>query len=438
MKLPGNATMKGRYMPERSGPLLRGLAAYGGAEALNRLVRICATMVIARQLAPHIIGEAALALTIFELVRVLARTGVGQKIISCPAAELDATCNTAHRLFWQWGFVLAILQWLIAAIVAAAFGQYAAGGMLAMLSLVYLVMPGGLVQCHLAMREGLANRTAKTTAAQAMADHVLTAVLLIAWPSPWSVALPKLLTAPVWLVMTRRARPWRADALAGTVPMRSIAGFSASVLAAEIMTALRTQGDNLIVAMVMGTGALGTYYFAYNAGIGIVSSLVNAFGLVAFPLLCATAPGEDRRTALRGICLVGLAVFIPLIALQSLAASWYVPLLFGAHWAFAAPLVSLMCLGGLPLLAATLNACWLRAQGRPGADAISSAFTCITALGGLVLGIAMGSLGWAAAGLIAGQTIAAAFYAARILGPALRAPAPAVSLPENMLKEQIA
>ena len=44
-------------------PLVRGVAAFGSAELANRFVRLVTTVVIARQLAPEIVGQAALALT---------------------------------------------------------------------------------------------------------------------------------------------------------------------------------------------------------------------------------------------------------------------------------------------------------------------------------------------------------------------------------------
>ena len=391
------------------------------------MVRLAATVVIARRLAPDIVGEAALALTFFEIMRVLERTGTGQRIVAASEAELAATCNSANRLSWAWTFVLVAAQLAAAAVVGFGLHRPVAGGILALLSAVYLLMAGGHVQYHLAMREGMTGALARISASQTIADHVLTAVLLLVWPSPWSLALPKLLTAPIWLVMVRRARRWRYDAAAGQMPIASMLRHSAGIMASEAMVALRTQGDNLIIAASMGTTALGIYYFAFNAGLGIVSSLVGAFRQVAFPLLCQAAPGPARVAALRRVLWGGALAFAPMVALQSLAAHWYVPIVFGAHWAGASGLIAILCLAGLPLLASAVTACWLRAEGRVGLDALSSALVCGCALGGLWLGAQNGSLERAAIGLVVGQAVAAGIYAVRVLGPVLR-PEPALRL----------
>lgn len=125
---------------------------------------------------------------------------------------------------------------------------------------------------------------------------------------------------------------------------------------------------------------------------------------------------------LRKIMLAGLAVFAPLIAAQSLLAPFYVPLVFGAHWAFAAPLIAILCLAGFAQLASVLTANWLRADGRVGIDARRSLMSCICALGGLYLGAQGGSLHAAVIGLVAGTLLAAGIAALATLAPALRQP----------------
>ena len=399
--------------------LLSGLAAYGSAEIAVRLVRLATVVVIARQLAPDIVGVAALTLTAFELMRVLANIGVGQKIIAADAARLDATCNTAHRIFWIWCCVVAGLQLAAALFLAIVFSQPLAGAMLAVLSGVYLLMPGGLVQCYLLMREGRAGTTARTTATQTIADHLLTAALLLVWQSPWSVVMPKLLTAPIWLLLTRRARPWRPVPEAGRVPARDLLGFGISVLATEMLTAARGQLDKIIVSATLGITALGTWFFAFNAGIGIVSSLIAAFGTVMFPGLCAVPSGRARSQRLRTAILLGSLIFLPVIAAQALLAPWYVPLIFGAHWAHAAPLISILCLAGVPMLLATVTTAWLRAEGRAGADVWAGLAITATTLGGLAIGVHSGQLEQAALIWTAGFALTVVPFAFYILAPAL-------------------
>jgi lipopolysaccharide exporter len=157
LHLPQSATAK---------TLLRGITAFASAEFAVRLVRLGAVIVMAQRLSPEILGAAALALTIFELMRVLANIGVGQQIITASDALLDATCNAAHQIFWRWCVGLTVVQLLLGVMIWIGFGNSGTGGMVALLSLVYLTMPGGLVQCYLLMRAGKAATTARIGASQ--------------------------------------------------------------------------------------------------------------------------------------------------------------------------------------------------------------------------------------------------------------------------------
>jgi lipopolysaccharide exporter len=401
---------RGGSMPS----LLRGIGAFASAELAVRLVRLLAIIVMAQRLSPEILGAAALALSIFELTRVLANIGVGQQIIAAPDALLEAMCNAAHRIFWRWCIGLTLLQLIIAAVVAAFLGDITTGGMLALLSLIYLSMPGGLVQCYLLMRAGRSPTTARIGASQTIADHILTASLVLAWANPWSIVLPKLLTAPIWLLSMRRAMPWRPTAIATVIPPRALMGQAFAILASEIMVAVRTQADKLIVAALLGVEALGVYFFAFNAGIGLLTSIITAFGTMSFPMICSATDSGERRRLIRALLLAAILIVLPIVLLQVLLAPIYVPFVFGARWSSAIALVAILCLAGIPMTLNMLSANYLRATGAAHVDAVAAVMTSAFALGGLTVGALCGGLLLAAVMWVGGLCAVAipyAFYA---------------------------
>ncbi|MBT0670095.1 oligosaccharide flippase family protein [Novosphingobium profundi] len=409
----------------------RGMAAYGSAELVGRVVRLATTVVIARQLTPDIVGAAALALSLFELVRVLERVGTGQQIVVASRGELAAVCNTVSTIYQAWCLALVVLQLGLAVVLASLFDNPVAGGMLAALSVVYLFMARGHVPYFLAMREGKVARLAGINAIQGVADQAFTLVLMLLWPSPWAIVIPKILVAPIWLAAAVRTHPWRPDRSAGTLPLRQVLRSSGSLLLADAISALRTQGDNLLVAAMLGTSVLGSYFFAYNAGLGIVSSLVGALGSVLFPALSRAAHGTERRVALtRALVCTGL-LFGPLVLVQALAAPYYVPLVFGMRWAPVSSLVSILCIAGLAFAFNQVTSSFLRAEGRMERDAANSALNCSLTLGGLALGAASGQVEAAAWGMVLGGATATILIAVCNLVPILLkrdAPLPAVQL----------
>ena len=380
-----NTAIRAIILPERWPAFARGMIAYGSAEGVTRIVRLAAILVIARQISPEMLGTAALALSLFELVRVLTNVGVGQRIIQASETELGAICNTASRLFWMICLGVAAVQLGTAALVMLAFGLDDVAVMLAALSAVYLFMPAGLVNIFLAMRDQRMGATAKVAAIQNIADCALTVVLAIMWPSPWAIVLPKLLTAPVWLLLARRTYSWSPDPLAGRAPLCAFASFGPAILGSELLIAARLHCDKLIVGALLGTEALGLYYFAFNAGLGITQSLVTACNLVLFPHLAKTQ-GEELETEFKRAFLMGLVALVPLVAAQALLAPVYVPIIFGENWIPATPFLALLACAAIPLFVAALLGARFRAVSKPYAETALTVLATAAALLGLTLG----------------------------------------------------
>lgn len=389
--------------------IMHGLLAYGSAELVNRIVRILVVVVIARQLVPELVGVAALTLSLFELTRVLANIGVGQKIISASDDALESICNSAIDIFWFWCSMVAVVQLSVAGVLFLVFHQTLAAQMLAVLSGVYFFMPGGLVQCFRLMRAQKLATVAKIGATQTIADHLITGALILAWANPWAIILPKLLTAPLWLIMMRRAESWSANPLHGFANRSEILNFGAAILATDILLAVRNNLDKLIISGLLGVSALGSYYFAFNAGIGIIGTLATAFGTVIYPYLCNQNRHADDAGALKLIISAGILAFGALSAAQYFLAPIYVPLIFGAKWVQAIPLIQILSLAGVPLLLGATASAYLRAHDKAALDAWLGLIVCIVALSAMFVGAHFG-LTQAAAGWVIGTVLVITTY----------------------------
>ena len=391
-------------------PLVRGLVAFGSAEAATRVIRLGALLIVARRVTPEIFGTAALALSLFELVRVLANAGIGQRLIVARDDELASLCRTAYRLFWLVCLTVAAIQLAVAAMVATVFALPQAGMMLALLALVYCVMPPGLVQIFLTMRAMRMETVARIAATQNIADSLLTVALVLIWPTAWAIVLPKLLAAPVWTVLARRSTRWDGDSRIAPAPYREFALMGPSVLATELLAALRLNADKLIVGALFGTEILGLYYFAFNAGLGLTQSFVAACNMVVFPHL-AKASAADGVAEFRKAFATGLAMLAPVVTAQALLSPFYVPLVFGETWVPAVPYIALLSLAALPLYAGSLVGAALRVEGRPQHEALLTGLGSAAALAGLA---AAAPLGLTAACLGYGLGLAVIFLPAAI------------------------
>ncbi|MDG1353626.1 MAG: oligosaccharide flippase family protein [Sulfitobacter sp.] len=341
--------------------IAQNLFAYGASEVAAKASRLLVVITVARTLELSQIGVAAAALAAADILKSLTKNGVGQKIIAAPQADLAGTCATAHRIFWVWCVGLFLAQ------SAIGFALYAGGASLEVLLLIlvlageYLFMPAGLVQTALAMRAGKLRQTAAISGGQVVGANLLSVVLAIFWPTALVLILPRLLTAPFWLVAMRRLHPWTLDLSEGRAPLRPFISFGWAVLGVELVKAMRLQADKLIVGTLMGAEALGLYFMAFNAGLGLANSFSTAFSTVLFPHLCASA---DKTRALRQSILLAVGLITPAVVLQALAAPYYVPVLFGDGWDGIEDIVTILCLVAIPTTVWSAAAGGLRATGR--------------------------------------------------------------------------
>ena len=342
--------------------IMRNLFAYGASEIAAKASRLLVVVVMARSLDLSQIGMAAAALATADILKSLTENGVGQKIIAAPENELAQTCVTAHRIFWMWCVGLFLVQ------VAVGCALYAAGGSAMLLILIlilaaeYLFMPAGLVQAALAMRAGKLQQTAAISGTQVVGANLMSVGLALLWPSAIALVLPRLITAPFWLIAMRRLHPWQADLSQGRAPYGPFVRFGWAVLGVEVVKALRMQADKVIVGLMMGAEALGLYFMAFNAGLSLATSFSVAFSTVLFPHLCRS---NDQGQSLRHSIRLALGLITPVVVLQAILAPWYVPILFGAGWDELSVIVSILCLVAIPTTLWSATAGWLRATGRP-------------------------------------------------------------------------
>ncbi len=347
-----------RFKPPQ---IVQNLLAYGASEVAAKASRLLVVVAVARTLDLEQIGMAAAALAAADILKSLTENGVGQRIIAAPEAELPQTCATAHRIFWIWCIGLFVAQ------SAIGVALYLSGGSLVLLTLIlllageYLFMPAGLVQTALAMRAGKLRQTAAISGAQIVAANLMSAVLALLWPSALALILPRLLTAPFWLIAMRRLHPWTLDLSDGRAPLRPFLSFGWAVLGVELVKALRLQADKLIIGTLLGAEALGPYFMAFNAGLGLATSFSTAFSTVLFPHLCAS---DNKDVALRQGYFLAMVLISPVVLLQAVLVPYYVPVLFGAGWSGIEDIVSILCLVAIPTTLWSATAGWLRATGR--------------------------------------------------------------------------
>ena len=385
------------------GGFLRGIGYLGASQLTVRVVRLLTTIVVARILLPEHFGIVAIVLAVNEFSHVIARTGTTSRVVNADVNELQQVSHAAFRLNWKIGICLFAFQCTLSIVLAAVYDNSALIMPLCYLALSYILIPTAMVQCAHNLRAEKMNVIAKSETYQAVADAGLTILLATAGFGLWALVIPKLLVLPIWIMLHRQACDWRMANVTHNNSEANILQFTRRVTGVEMFNVFRHNIDYVLIGFFLGMPALGVYYFAYNAGLGLSRGFVSVLNKALYPYLCAT---QGNRSLLQqrfdtGIKL-NLLVATPIVLLQAVLAPWYVPLIFGSRWVDlgATPLVVLICLTGVPVALMEVFSQLLRAMGLPIKDLVWHAQYSTAFLFVVLIAVQFGLIGVAVAILV--------------------------------------
>ncbi len=399
------------------GTLLRRVGWLVMAEGAARVTRIVTALALAYALEPALFGIAALAMSVCELMRTPTRCGVLQAVVRADDARLGATLRTAMTINWVWHVLLAVAQIGIAYPLEAWMDAPGLAEPLIVMASIFFLYPIAFGRVALLHRSGDMKAVAGIVGASLSMANLTTAALAVAGFGLWSVVLPRLLSACLWVVMAYRAVPALPADDGERTGTRDVLRYGRSILGSELLKAAQGSVDKIIIGKLLGMEALGFYTFAYNAGLGLSQSLLKGFSDALFPYLCQS-PGKagDFTQAKRILFVTSVTAFV-LFGAQALLAPIYVPVLFGDRWEPAILTLSLLCLSAVTRPFWDIPAQTLRAQGTPQTEFIASIAQTLllllaTAIGAMTFGIV-----GAAAGCLVTRLVTEPLFALFIFGP---------------------
>jgi teichuronic acid exporter len=380
------------------GNFIRNLGWLGLGQAAIRVTRLAATVLLPRFLTQDDYGMAALVLAIYEFTQTFTRIGIHARIIQSTDDEIEEIANSCYWLNWVIYGGLFVVQLLIAFPIAWFYHESRLILPLAVLALTYLITPFGRVQDSLIQRE---KRLKVTSAAQALRygiANVLTAIFAVLGMGMWAIVLPILLTVPLEFGTYLKQCSWRCRVKFTTHRWGHILKFGVNLLGMQLLKTLRENLDYLIIGKFLGFRELGLYYFAYNAGLGFSLTVIQSITTAMYPQLCEVRERlRDLRQTYLSTLKTSTITMTSFVALQTLAAPFYVPILFGEKWIPAIPILVLICLSAIPRVFDVGSFLLLTAIGKPNLGLLWSVFFTVAFTIALLIGVQWQAMGVAIA-----------------------------------------
>ena len=331
----------------------RNLGWLGAAELVRRVFRLATTVILARAFTIKDFAMLAAIYATFDIASTFSlRVGIGAKIIQAKEEELELICNTAYWLNWIMCLALFIIQFLAAYPIANYFQAIELVWPLRALTLIYLIYPLFLVQSALIERENRLEVRAWCYAVQTIVSNVLIVSLAILGWGIWSAVIGMIISYLPWIFINNLNHSWRPRRGFSLEKWQEITSFGGKMIGVELLNKFRLQIDYIIIGGIPGNGpeALGLYFWAFNAGLGISQSILQALASAWYPHFCQVRQNllHLRKRYFSSFKTIAMIV-VPLVILQTTLARFYVPIVFGEKWIPGIPILILICISAIPI-----------------------------------------------------------------------------------------
>ncbi len=323
-------------MPSLTARTLRGFVWAFTGSAGQAVLQIAATIVLARLLTPEQFGSVAAALLIVGLAQLLTQLGVS-------AALVQRQTLTDEDIAAAFGFSVLVSLVFAAALATSApvlnplVGLPVDSRLLPLLAPALVLagiaaVPSGLLQRRLQFRQLAVVDLIAAGPAMIGVSVVLALAGLGAFALAWAEIVAALVTAAGYLLLARPTLRLLAPGEAWA-RLRPMIGFGSGYSLAQFGNWAAQNADNLVVANVLGTGALGVYSRAYNLLSEPAAVIGGAADKVLFPAMARVRDdGERLRTAyVRSASLIAL-VTAPASVMLCVLAPEVVRVLLGPGW----------------------------------------------------------------------------------------------------------
>lgn len=398
--------------------VLRGVGWKAASQVILQVSRLAVGIALARLLAPHDYGVAAMVVVFSSLVIVFSDMALGAALVQ----RKTLTEEDRSTVFWTalgGGLVFTCIGLALAGPIAAFYGEPEVRSLFAVLSLSFVVTSLATTQNALLVREMNFRTLELCLIAATLSGGAVALFVAIRGYGPWAVIAQHFTVAVVTTILLWRVSRWRPSFTYSRESLRSLGGFSLKVLGQRLLYYVHANVDNLLVGRVLGPAALGAYAVAYNVMLVPFSRIAVPITEVLFPAFAELQDDRSRMTsswvrATRVIAALSAPSLLGMIVL----APEFVAVVLGDRWSAAAPVIRILAFVGLLQSLQALNSNVLLALGRAGTLLRYSVVFFCCHLIAFVIGLHWGIVGVAAGYAISSALVEPLYFwlTARALG----------------------
>jgi PST family polysaccharide transporter len=418
---PELVPVEGALVPERRG-VSSALRAAAASQVGRQIIQFATTAILARLVAPSEFGLIGMAVIAIAFVTLFRDLGTASALIRARHAS-PALTSTIFWLNVAIGCLLGASMWLVAPLVASAFGEPRVEPILRVMAITPVISNVGLVHQVLLERALRFDLLLRVEVGSSLAGGIVGVGLALVGAGVWSLVAQAVTHVAVsagglWIASGfRPSRMFRASEL------RSVARFSLGVSGYSLVNYLNRNADYILIGRFLGAEQLGFYTLAYRLMLYPLQHISQVAGRVMYPVLSRVREddAEFRRLYLRasgGIAMLTLPVVFGLMA----TTGPLVLTLLGPRWEPVIPVLTVLAPVALVQTVGAMTGVIYQATGRSDALLAWGVGSSVVIVGGFAVGLQWGIIGVAAAYLVVTLALAYPLFAIpfRFVGLAVR------------------
>ncbi|MBF6619474.1 MAG: oligosaccharide flippase family protein [Patulibacter sp.] len=316
---------------------------------LTRALGFVTLLVLTHLLLPSEFGTVAAIVTFLALIQLSSDLGMQAAVVYEQEEGVSDRIHSAFTLNLLIAVGATLLGILVAPLVAAFFHVPEATDLFRLASLNLLLYGLGNIYDGLLLRELSFQRRVRPQILQGVAQAATSIALASAGLGATAMVVGSLVGTACWVACLWAMAPVRLRLTYRPDVWRSMIGYGGAAAGLEIVAAISSRADALVVGRMLGDEALGLYTLAFRLPEIVLSQVAWTISTVAFPALSRRRRhstdelNEVSWATARLMGVLGLYA-VPVGIAISLLAGPIVTTLFSDRWSAAAPVLAAVAL----------------------------------------------------------------------------------------------
>ncbi len=389
--------------------IMRGIAWKIASQLMRQGSRAVVAIILARLLAPHDFGLAAMVVVLSGLVLIFSDLALGAALVQ----RRNLTEKDKSTVFWTSlgaGIVFTLIGVACSGLVADFYNEPDVQPLFAALSLSFFITALATVQSALLTREMDFRSLELRQIAGTLIGAVVGIAAAVQGLGAWAIIAQQLTIGVVSTVLLWRFCEWKPRFTYSWTSFRELGAFGGNVFGTRLLFYANRSADVLLIGRFLGAAAVGAYTIAYSVILFPFNQVAGPIQEVLYPAFSRMQDDPARMATIWiGVNRVVGAITIPSLIGLVIVAPEFVSVVLGDKWEAAVPVMQILAWVGLLQSLQRLNSSILEARNRTKVLFRYSMIVLAASLIGFVGGLHWGIVG-VAVGYAISSTIVEPYY----------------------------